>query len=96
MDSTSRPLMSRDDLLFWLTVVSTGCWLICFWWMHRISSRQDKVLVALQQQGGRIEELSKSEHDLIREVHPQVGEIKSVMTKVADQISEEHDEHVRR
>jgi hypothetical protein len=33
--------MTRDNLLFWMTVLSTGCWLVCFWWMHRISKRQD-------------------------------------------------------
>ena len=39
--------------------------------MHRISTRQDRLLAELHAQGKRIEELSKIEHDLIREVHPQ-------------------------
>ena len=57
--------------------------------MHRISIRQDALLAALQQQANRIEELSKTEHDLIREVHPQVGEIKDAVTKVAATVVDE-------
>ena len=44
--------------------------------MHRISAKQNAVLDELRAQGKRIEKLSKIEHDLIKEVHPQVGEIK--------------------
>ena len=31
-------------LLSWLGI---GCWCVCFWWMHRISSRQDAFLKEL-------------------------------------------------
>lgn len=47
--------------------------------MHRISTRQDALLDQLRAQGKRIEKLSKMEHDLIKEVHPQVSEIKEGM-----------------
>lgn len=35
----------------------------------------------------RIEQLSETEHDLIREVHPQVGEIKEQVENVAEAVS---------
>jgi hypothetical protein len=68
--------MSREGIAFWLTLVGTLCWGVCFWWMHRISASQNYLLEKLREQGKRIESLSKIEHDLIKEVHPQVGEIK--------------------
>ncbi len=37
----------------------------------------------------RIEDLSRAEHDLIRDVHPQVGEIKEKVKNVADAVSAE-------
>ena len=48
-------------------------------WMHRISAKQNSLLDQLREQGKRIEKLSKLEHDLIKEVHPQVSEIKEGM-----------------
>jgi hypothetical protein len=71
--------MSRNDLAFWMTLVGTVCWGACFWWMHRISTKQNYLLDQLREQGKRIEKLSKLEHDLIKEVQPQVGEIKEGM-----------------
>src|SRR5256885_13212905 len=44
-----------------------GCWCVCFWWMRRISSRQDAMLKELHEMTRRIEQLSQAEHDLIRE-----------------------------
>jgi hypothetical protein len=79
--------MDRDLIAFWLTTVSAACWIVCFWWMHRISSRQDALLAELRAQTGRIEELSKTEHDLIQEVHPQVGEIKETVNEVAARVN---------
>ncbi|HEY6070702.1 MAG TPA: hypothetical protein VIU85_04935, partial [Chthoniobacterales bacterium] len=58
-----------------LTWVGIACWGVCFWWMHRISSRQDALLKELHEMTERIEHLSKEEHELIRDVHPKVGEI---------------------
>ena len=40
------------------------------------------MLDELRGQARRIEKLSKAEHDLIKEVHPQVGEIKKSMGKM--------------
>jgi cell division protein FtsB len=78
--------MDRDTFAFWLTTVSAACWIVCFWWMRRISSRQDALLAELREQTGRIESLSKTEHDLIREVHPQVGEIRETVERVATKV----------
>lgn len=72
-----------------LTWIGIGCWLICFWWMHRISSRQNAMLKELHDVTQRIEKLSKAEHDLIREVHPQVSEIKAHVENVAEAVSPE-------
>jgi hypothetical protein len=42
----------------------------------------------LHAQGKRIEKLSKIEHDLIKEVHPQVGEIKDGMDAMVAAVKE--------
>ena len=73
-------------LLF--NIINLTCWLVCFIWMYRISSRQDAVLKAISEQGRRIERLSKAEHDLIKEVHPVVGEIKDKMDAMAEVVQE--------
>lgn len=70
-----------------LTWIGIGCWIICFWWMHRISSRQDSMLEELHEVAKRIERLSQAEHDLIRDVHPKVGEIKEQVETVKEAIS---------
>ena len=75
------------DVAIWLNF---ACWGVCFWWMHRLSLRQETMLRELQEQAQRIEYLSKAEHDLLRDLHPAVEEIQSnieeVTTAVADQI----------
>jgi len=76
-------------ILFVLTWVGLGCWCVCFWWMHRISSRQDAMLEELHEMTRRIEKLSQVEHDLISEVHPQVGEIKEHVQNVREAVSPE-------
>ena len=68
--------------MFALTLVGTLSWAVCFWWMHRISTKQNDLLDGLREQGKRIEKLSKAEHDLIKEVHPQVNEIKEGMDEM--------------
>ena len=50
-----------------MTIAGTLCWCICFWWMGRISAKQNRLMDQLREQGRRIEKLSKVEHDLIRE-----------------------------
>ena len=70
-----------------LTWIGIACWLVCFWWMHRISSRQEAMLKELREVTQRIEHLSKAEHDLIQEVHPKVNAIKEHVENVAEAVS---------
>ena len=44
------------DVNLCLNAAGIGCWAVCFWWMHRISQRQDKMLHDLHEQSRRIEE----------------------------------------
>ena len=71
-----------------MTLIGTVCWAICFWWMYRISAKQNSLLDRLTEQGKRIEKLSKIEHDLIKEVHPPVGEIKVGMDELIAAVKE--------
>jgi len=80
--------MNETVLAFWMTLVGTVCWGVCFWWMYRLSSKQNILLDQLREQGKRIEKLSKVEHDLIKEVHPQVGEIKEGMDEMIAAVKE--------
>jgi hypothetical protein len=73
--------------MFMLTWVGLLCWCVCFWWMHRISARQDALLKELHDITTRIEGLSKAEHDMIRDVHPKVHEIKEHVKDVAEAVS---------
>ncbi len=72
-----------------LAWIGTACWVVCFWWMRRLSSRQETMLQELSEVAKRIEKLSKAEHDLIREVHPKVEEIKESVKDVSDAVSPE-------
>jgi DNA replication initiation complex subunit (GINS family) len=72
-----------------LSYVGMLCWAVCFWWMHRISSRQDMMLEELHEMTARIEKLSQAEHDLISDVHPQVNEIKEHVQDVREAVSPE-------
>jgi hypothetical protein len=80
--------MNKSSVTFWLTLTGTLCWVACFWWMYRISSKQNALLDQLRAQGKRIEKLSQIEHDLIKEVHPQVGEIKDGMDAMVAAVKE--------
>lgn len=73
-----------------LAWIGTACWAICFWWMHRLSARQEMMLKELSDVAKRIEKLSKAEHDLIREVHPQVEEIKESVKAVSDAVTDQN------
>jgi len=72
-----------------LTWVGVGCWVVCFWWMHRISSRQDALLRELREMTQRIERVSKAQHEMIRDVHPQVGEIKEHVETVKEAVEKD-------
>ena len=80
--------MNRNSLCFWMTVAGTICWGVCFWWMRRLSIKQNFLLDQLRDQGKRIEKLSRIEHDLIKEVHPQVNEIKEGMEEMMAVVKE--------
>jgi hypothetical protein len=82
-------MMNLETTALFLGWIGIACWAICFWWMHRLSSRQQAMLEELHAMTTRIERLSKVEHDLIRELHPQVGEIKNKVDDVADAVSNE-------
>ena len=45
------------------------------------------MLKELHEMTTRIEQISQAEHDLIRDVHPQVGEIKQHVENVAEAVS---------
>jgi hypothetical protein len=73
--------MDRNAAAFWLTLVGTVCWGGCFWWMYRISAKQNNLLDNLREQAKRIEDLSRIEHDLIKEVHPKSARLRKVWTR---------------
>ena len=79
-----------EMIVLFLTWLGLACWVVCFWWMHRISSRQDALLSELHQITKRIEQFSKAEHDLIQEVHPKVSEIKHKVEDVADAVTNDN------
>jgi hypothetical protein len=81
-------MVDKTGIAFWLTLIGSFCWVVCFWWMYRISAKQNTLLTQLHAQGKRIEKLSKLEHDLIKEVHPQVSEIKAGMDTVVGVVKE--------
>jgi tRNA U34 5-carboxymethylaminomethyl modifying enzyme MnmG/GidA len=74
------------DVAIWLNF---ACWGVCFWWMYRLSLRQETMLRKLQKQAQRIEHLSKAEHDLLRELHPAVEEIQSNIEEVTTAVAEQ-------
>jgi hypothetical protein len=78
-----------EEVALVLGCIGTVCWAVCFWWMHRISSRQDAMLEELHEMTTRIEKLSQAEHDLISDVHPQVSEIKEDVQNVREVVSPE-------
>ncbi|HZZ19822.1 MAG TPA: hypothetical protein VFE25_10655 [Opitutaceae bacterium] len=80
--------MNINQISLLLAVIGTACWIACFWWMYRISENQNRLLDRLTEQGKRIERWSKIEHDLIKEVHPQVGEIKESMGEMMAAVKE--------
>jgi hypothetical protein len=80
--------MNQSNAAFGMTLIGTVCWGICFWWMGRISAKQNHLMDQLREQGKRIEKFSKIEHDLIKEVHPQVGEIKEGMDEMIAAVRE--------
>jgi hypothetical protein len=87
LSSKTEGDMDHEAIAYVLTWVGTGAWVICFWWMHRISSRQDALLEELK-------ELAKVQHDILREVHPDVGEIKQHVVEEQGEKIEEIADHI--
>jgi len=56
--------------------------------MSRLSAKQNFLLDPLREQGKRIGKLSRIEHDLIKEVHPRVHEIKEGMEEMIAVVKE--------
>jgi hypothetical protein len=71
-------------LVNFVTLLDIGCWAVCFWWMHRISQRQNTMLEELQQQARSIEELSREEHEILKELHPTVQKIEAGVDRVEE------------
>jgi hypothetical protein len=71
----------------WITFFNFGCWATCFWWMHRISVRQNAVLDQLMSQARRIEDISRQEHALLTEVHPNVEAIQKGVDEVSKKVA---------
>jgi hypothetical protein len=78
--------MSRMSYDF-LAIANIGCWCMCFWWMHRISTRQNAVLDQLRKQAQRIEKISEEEHAILTEVHPNVESIQKRVDEVSDEVT---------
>ncbi len=76
-------------LLNAISVVDLGCWVLCFWWMHRISSRQDAMLSQLQEQARRIERVSEEEHEILTELRPSVQKIEKDLDQVSEKVATE-------
>jgi iron-sulfur cluster repair protein YtfE (RIC family) len=54
--------------------------------MHQISRRQNATLQQLQEQGRRIEDVSKAEHEILTDVHPSVQKIEKDLGEVSQKI----------
>lgn len=76
----------NGHLLNVVNLVNFGCWFLCFWWMHRISYRQNAVLEQLAQQTRRIEEISKEEHAILTDLHPNVEAIQHGVEEVSEKV----------
>jgi predicted transcriptional regulator len=71
-----------------LTWVGMLCWAVCFTWMHRISKRQEALLAELRSIAKEIEVTAHAGHELIKKVHPVVGQIKESVEDVASVMNE--------
>lgn len=81
----NRYAMSRL-LLDSISVADIGCWCVCFWWMHRISSRQNAMLEQLRGQAHRIEKISEEEHAILTELHLNVEAIQRGVDEVTQKV----------
>ena len=79
--------VSSRFFLHLVNVLGLGCWGVCFWWMHRISVRQNATLKQLQQQAHRIEKVSQEEHAILNDLHPNVAAIQQKVGEVSDKVT---------
>jgi hypothetical protein len=79
-------MLSTRFLLDLVNLIGLGCWCVCFWWMHRISSRQNAVLDQLRRQAERIEQVSREEHALVAELHPNVKSLHKEVVEVSEKV----------
>jgi type VI protein secretion system component VasK len=68
--------------MLWLSVISTICWPICFWWMWRISTRQNALIHELHRQTREIEKVARDEHAMLKDAEPKIGEIKDTVRRL--------------
>lgn len=80
-------------LLDLANLIGLACWCVCFWWMHRISNRQNALLDQLRRQGQRLENISKEEHAILKEVHPNVEAIQKGVDEVTKQVEKVKEGH---
>jgi signal transduction histidine kinase len=88
MPSEDQERMTLTGLGFILTALGTGAWVVCFWWMHRISSRQDGMLAELREQAVELAKLNRTESEVLQEVRPEVGEIYESLGEVSEKVEE--------
>jgi hypothetical protein len=84
-----NPRVDMQTMALILGWIGTACWGVCFWWMRRLSSRQEAMLQELHAVTKRIEQLSKAEHDMLQEVHPKVEKIQESVKDVAVAVAAE-------
>jgi hypothetical protein len=78
--------MTAENVIFWLTVFSSLCWPVCFWWMWLISRRQNALIRDLRNQARHIADVARDEHELLKDAHPQIGEIRDAVHKLTNTI----------
>lgn len=83
--------MSSRLLFDLINVAGLACWLVCFWWMHRISSRQNTMLERLRKQGERVENISREEHAILSDLHPNVEAIQKGVDEVSEKVERVED-----
>lgn len=59
----------------WLELFNAACWPVCFWWMHRISSKQNAMLADLHAQQQKVREISDEGREIIKELEPKVKKV---------------------
>lgn len=71
------------DLATWFNF---ACWIVCFWWMHSLSRRQEAMLERLHDQTRRIAQIAGEEKTILKEVHPAVEEIHEELKDVHESV----------